>query len=438
MFNRSRKKIILSIMGSLILLFAVTLAVILAASFRDVRQKNQHMLERYVEMYSLDQGSQEQTFAPQADPAFPGEPAPQGASGTPEGPGAWHGPDMGEPPLDERPDFRLSTFYSAAFSDDGSVLSVDLGGRDIYSEEELTSLAKKLLSGTKQSGRSGNLTYSVVRKDDFTLVAFIDNTVSESSLRTLLRNILIVGSIALVILFFVSCFLANRIIQPLEENDRQQKRFISDASHELKTPVAVIGTNAEMLSREIGRNEWLMNIQYENDRMGGLVKQLLDLSRAENAKTPAEMENTDFSRLVTGEALAFESVAFESGKTLRTSVEDGICLAGNPSQLTQLVSILLDNAVRHSAGSDILLELCRIGRTACLRTVNDSEELPKETLEHLFDRFYQADEARSSEGKHYGLGLSIAKAVSENHGGTIGAACENGKIIFTVTLPLQK
>ena len=175
----------------------------------------------------------------------------------------------------------------------------------------------------------------------------------------------------------------------------------------------------------------------ENDRMGGLVKQLLDLSRAENAKTPAEMENTDFSRLVTGEALAFESVAFESGKTLRTSVEDGICLAGNPSQLTQLVSILLDNAVRHSAGSDILLELCRSGRTACLRTVNDSEELPKETLEHLFDRFYQADEARSSEGKHYGLGLSIAKAVSENHGGTISAACENGKIIFTVTLPLQ-
>ena len=288
MFNRSRKKIILSIMGSLILLFAVTLAVILAASFRDVRQKNQHMLERYVEMYSPDRRPQERTPVP---------------------------PEMTEPPIDERPDFRLSTFYAVAFSDDGSVLSVDLGGRDIYSEEELTSLAKKLLSGTKQSGRSGNLTYSVVRKDDFTLVAFIDNTVSESSLRTLLRNILIVGSIALVILFFVSRFLANRIIQPLEENDRQQKRFISDASHELKTPVAVIGTNAEMLSREIGRNEWLMNIQYENDRMGGLVKQLLELSRAENANAPAEMENTDFSRLVTGEALAFESVAFLSYKS---------------------------------------------------------------------------------------------------------------------------
>ncbi|MBQ6233498.1 MAG: HAMP domain-containing histidine kinase, partial [Clostridia bacterium] len=257
--------------------------------------------------------------------------------------------------------------------------------------------------------------------------------VTESSMKTLLHNVLIIGGVSIVILFFISLVLSRRIIRPLEENDKQQKQFISDASHELKTPVAVISTNAELLSRELGENEWLANIQYENERMGDLVKQLLDLSRAENTEAP--MEAVDLTRIVTGEALAFESVAFDQGKTIRSDIDEGIHLTGNQAQLTQLTSILLDNAVRHGAGSEIELSLKRQGHFAVLSIVNDGDEIPAEKLEHLFDRFYRVDEARNSEGHHYGLGLSIAKAVAEKHGGNISVSCKDGKVRFTVSIP---
>ena len=421
MFNRTRKKIILSIMGSLILLFAITLSVILFASYREIRQENMEMLRRHVELYGRDQEA--------------GGPA-SGAPEPPRGDRNDFGPDArGEKqPPDKRRDYQLSTFYSVVFGEGDTLLSIDNGEKDVYSEEELTAIAREILDGNQASGRKGNLTYIVRRGKDSTLVAFMDNTVSESGLHTLLRNVLITGGGAIVLMFFLSLYLSKRIVRPLEENDRLQKQFISDASHELKTPAAVIGANAEMLFREIGENEWLSNIRYENERMGGLVKQLLDLSRAENAET--QMETVDFSRITAGEALAFETLAFDSGRTIGTDIEEGIEITGNQTQLAQLVSILTDNAIRHSTGGEIVLSLKRRGRHAVLSVLNDGDEIPPEKTAHLFDRFYRADEARGGEGEHYGLGLSIAKAVTEKHGGSIGVSCGDGKVCFTVSLPL--
>ena len=410
MFKSSRRKIILSIMGSLILLFAVTLSVILFASFREIRKKNLDMLERYAETYTLD-------------PKLPAQEKPE------------PGREMRNPPMDERHDYEVSTFYAVALAEDGSVLKVDTAGKSFYEEDALVEIAGEVLAGSKLSGRSGNLTYAVSRKDGVTLVAFMDNTVSEAGLRTMLRNVLTVGGAALILLFFISLRLSNRIIQPLEENDRKQKQFVSDANHELKTPVAVIGANAELLSRELGENEWLNNIRYENERMGGLVRQLLELSRAENADDP--METVDLSRLVTGEALAFESLAFEKGKLLKSKIEDDIQVSGNINQLTQLVSVLLDNALGHSTGEEIELRLTRQGHLAQLSVSNDGAGIPPEKQARIFDRFYRLDEARSGEGQHYGLGLSIAKAVAEKHGGAIHVACRDGKVCFTVSIPVR-
>ena len=420
MFKRSRKKIILSIMLSLILLFAVTLSVIMLASYHEIRQQNSEMLERYVELYSLDRQSEPEKV-PDLKPGNQDLPGP--------------GPRQGDPPPDLGPDFRLSTFYSVAFSEDGTALSVNDGANGLYSEDELITIARDLISGNKAAGRLDNLSYMISSKPGYTLVSFIDDTVTESSMRTLLHNVLIVGGAAIVVLFFISLKLSKRIIRPLEENDRQQKQFISDASHELKTPIAVIGANAELLERELGANEWLANIQYENDRMGSLVKQLLELSRAENSETP--MEQIDFSRVVTGECLAFESLAFDQGKMIRSEIDGGILVNGNQAQLIQLVSVLLDNAIHHSTGNEIQLSLKELAHTALLDVVNDGDEIPPEKLEHLFDRFYRVDEARSSEVQHYGLGLSIAKAVAEKHGGTIGVNCQDGKIRFTVSIPVK-
>lgn len=416
MFRRSRRKIILSIMGSLILLFAVTLSVILLASFGEIRHKNVEMLERYVAEYSLDEVTSKQIKAD-----LPVEKT------------------MGRresPPSNERSGYQLSTFYSVALSDEGKVLAVDNEGRDAYQEEELVQIARKISSQDQRSGRMGNITYIVEDKEGYTLVAFMDNTVSEAGLKTMLRYVFLVGGLAILAMFFIASILAGFIISPLEENDRQQKRFISDASHELKTPIAVIATNAEMLSRELGHNEWLTNIQYETERMDRLVKQLLDLSHAESAIIP--MESLDFSRLVTGETLAFESLAFDKGKTFVTKIEEAIILRGNPSQLTQLVSILLDNAIRHSTGREIGISLVRRPHAALLTVTNDGNEIPLEKIQHLFERFYRVDEARNSESNHYGIGLSIAKAIAEKHGGNIDVFWQDGKISFTVNLLLKK
>lgn len=416
MFRRSRRKIILSIMGSLILLFAVTLAVILLASFGEIRHKNVEMLERYVAEYSLNEVTSKQTKADLPVEKTMGKREPL--------------------PSNERSGYQLSTFYSVALSDEGKVLAVDNEGRDAYQEEELVQIARKISSQDQRLGRMGNITYIVEDKEGYTLVAFMDNTVSEAGLKTMLRYVFLVGGLAILAMFFIASILAGFIISPLEENDRQQKRFISDASHELKTPIAVIATNAEMLSRELGYNEWLSNIQYETERMDRLVKQLLDLSHAESAIVP--MESLDFSRLVTGETLTFESLAFDKGKTFVTEIEEAIILVGNSSQLTQLVSILLDNAIRHSTGKEIGVSLVRRPHAALLSVTNDGNEIPAEKIQHLFERFYRVDEARNSESNHYGIGLSIAKAIAEKHGGNIDVFWQDGKISFTVNLLLKK
>ena len=422
MFKRSRKKIILAIMGSLILLFAITLSVIMLASYREIRQENMAMLKRHVELYYLD-----------GETGGPPDLPPDGLLDLPNAPVL---EPPGRPPLDQKPDYQLSTFYSVVFGESDTIIAVDNGEKEVYSEEELIGIAKEILAGNTVSGRIGALTYIVDRRPEYTLVALMDNTVSEGSLNTLLHNVLIIGSVAILVMFFISLVLSGRIIRPLEENDQKQKQFISDASHELKTPVAVISTNAELLSREIGENEWLSNIVYENDRMGGLVRQLLDLSRAENAEIL--MEQVDLSRVVTGEALALEMLAFDHGRVFRTDIEDGVIFTGNKTQLTQLVSILLDNAIRHATGSEIGISLKRQGHHAVLSVVNDGDEIPRDKLEHLFDRFYRVDEARNSEGQHYGLGLSIAKAVVEKHGGSISVSCQDGKVRFTASIPMKK
>ena len=420
MFKSSRIKIILSIMGSLLVLFAVTLSLILFASYREIRSANSEMLERYSDLFLLDSQSE----PPQAPP----EPRPEteGRSGQKQ--------KKDNPPLEERSDYQLSTFYSVAFSRDGEVLQVDDGEKDVHSEEELVEIATGILSGNRQSGRTGDLVYLVSTRPGYTLVAMLDNTMAESSMDMLVRNFLIVGGSALVVLFFISLFISKLIIRPLAENDRKQKQFISDASHELKTPISVVGANAEMLSREIGKNEWLANIMYENERMGNLVKQLLDLSRAENAEVP--MEEVDLSMIVTGDALAFESLAFENGKSFACDIEENIRITGNRTQLEQLASVLLDNAVRHSTGKEISVSLKRHQHAAVLSVANEGPAIPAEKQKHLFDRFYRVDEVRNSEDDHYGLGLAIARAVTDRHRGSIGVSCHDGKVVFTATLPV--
>lgn len=413
MFKRSRRKIVAAILSVLVLLLLGTFGIIYLASYAEMTSENRRLLEQYVESYALNE-------EPKTERADAGK--------TPPAPG--------ERPV-KPPMLELSTFYSVAVSEDGTVLKVDTADVSTLSEDALTALAVSAIERGTDEGVEQHLIYRVAEKDDYTLVAFLDNTVVLESAGTLINYTLIFGGAALIVLFFLARYLAGRIVAPLEESYRQQKQFVSDAGHELKTPVAVINANLDLLSREIGENQWLSNIQYENERMSALVLQLLELARAENVEP--QMAATDLSRLTCGEALPFESVAYENGVTLSSEIADDIFVDGNGVQLKQLVSILLDNALRHSRrGGDVSITLRKDKKHAVLSVVNEGEEIPPEQRKHLFERFYRTDAARTGENGNYGLGLAIAKAITASHKGSIDVQCHDHRVEFLVRLPLRR
>ena len=416
MFKKSRRKIVAAIMSVLVLLWVGTLGVIYASSYIEMSRLNETMMTLHAETYTLSDPFEDMP------PIIP----------KPEG-----GANRFEPGFEESPMFQLSTFYTVAVAYDGSVIEIRNGQQGVHSDDELKELAEKIIGGNKTKGTDNNLTFYKADKQGYTLVVFMDNTVINENAATLFRYTLIFGGIALIAFYFLSVFLARKIVRPLEESYKKQKQFISDAGHELKTPVSVVSANAELLSREIGENQWLQNILYENERMGILVGQLLELARTESV-TP-RMEHINFSRLVQGETLPFESVAFEKGLRLICDTEKEITVEGNSSQLKQLVSILLDNGVRHSTdGNAVNLRLTKEHGFAVLSVINKGDEIPEEHRQQIFERFYRVDSARNSEDNHYGLGLAIAKSITGAHKGHIEVLCYNSLVEFKVSLPLSK
>lgn len=408
MFKKSRKKIVAAIMSILTLLWVGTLCVIYISSYFEVATTNREMLKEHAEQYMLEK--------------------PMGGAFDPMKPFPDRGPHF------DTNQFKLSTFYSVAISYDNKVIEIRNDDAAVYTDAELESAARQVLKKSDTNGVIDNLVYYRMDKGGYTLVSFMDNTIIRESMNTLFRYTLVFGGVAIIALYFLAVYLAKKIVTPLEESYQKQKQFISDAGHELKTPVSVVSANAELLSREIGDNQWLANIQYENERMGKLVGQLLELARTENV-TP-QMEYLDLSRLVAGGVLPFESVAFENGLTLNSQIADGIISLGNSTQLSQLVSILVDNAIRHSQnGKEVFISLTHTRSNAVFSVINDGEPIPQEQMTQLFERFYRADEARNGEDKHYGLGLAIAKAIVEAHHGKIEVSCYDGKVCFTVQLP---
>lgn len=397
-------------MSILTLLWVGTLCVIYISSYFEVATTNREMLKEHAERYMLEK--------------------PMGGAFDPMKPFPDRGPHF------DTNQFKLSTFYSVAISYDNKVIEVRNDDAAVYTDAELESAARQALKKTDTTGMIGNLVYYKMDKGGYTLVSFMDNTIIRESMNTLFRYTLIFGGIAIIVLFFLAVYLAKRIVDPLEESYQKQKQFISDAGHELKTPVSVVSANAELLSREIGDNQWLANIQYENERMGMLVGQLLDLARTENV-TP-QMERIDLSRLVSGEALPFESVAYEKGLVLSSNVSDGIVLEGNSAQLKQLTSILLDNAIRHGEAGEVRLILTKEHGVVEMSVLNNGEEIPTDQREQIFERFYRVDPARNGEDKHYGLGLAIAKAIVNAHHGHIEVFCYNGLVEFRVSLPATR
>ena len=410
MFKKSKQKIIVAIMAAMMAALAGTLVVIYAASYTEVYQKNLDMLELYIKEYFTGSGA---NIKPPSRPSLP------------------------EPRIPRDAALQLSTFYSVVFSEEAEVSNINNDENSPITADELTALAIRLVRSGKQRGTSGNFVYCIERAQGDTIVVLMDNTILTDSFTTLFRNTLLFGGCMLVLFFFCSLYLANRIVAPLEESYQKQKQFISDAGHELKTPIAVISANAEMLGRECGESKWLSNINFENERMAELVGQLLELAKTEHI-TPV-MAEMDLSQTVTGGVLPFESVAFEHGLTLDCDIEEGLRLSGNVGQLGQLVSILVDNAILHAdPGTAVTVSLKRERRSAVLSVANVGGEIPPEQREQIFERFYRGDRARSGGSGRYGLGLAIAKAIVLAHKGNISVTCKEGITKFSVSIPMGR
>ncbi|MCC8121842.1 MAG: HAMP domain-containing histidine kinase [Oscillospiraceae bacterium] len=411
-FQRSRRQIVAVLMASFLFLFVVTLAMIYILSYQELYRENQDMLEIYVEQYR-ENGNPSQTRHTE-----------QTAQGS--------RPEQDGPPSQDSTHFLLSSFYSVAFDEDGQPFSVDLGSGVLYTESQLSQVAEHLLDAGRAQGTYRNFVYCVEQGDTYTLVVLMDNTLVSDSFTTLFRNALLLGCAMVAVLFLCAIALARWIIRPLEQSDRRQRQFISDAGHELKTPVSVVEANAELLEREIGANKWLHNIRSESSRMGGLVSELLTLARME--QEAPEFELLDFSRLVLGGVLPFESVAFEMGRELVCQIDEAVTLWGNSGQLSQLVAILMDNALSHSEGAgDVAIKLHR-EKTDAILTISNPGSIPEPDRSEIFVRFFRRDANRSDTG-HYGLGLTIANNIVTAHRGEIRLTCAEGRVSFSVCLP---
>ena len=434
MFKKSRIKIIGLVMSVIIAFFAGMTAVIYAVSYADISAQNHSLLLRYADRYFLND---DKKAKPQTQTNGRGER--KASSDTPRNIPENAPPDEKdrnghEPERNEI--YNAVNFYSAAFDNNGQTLKIDTSNSQKYDEETVEQICREIIEFNKDFGHYKSNVYIVKTHSEYTLAVFMDNAIASDNIKTLLRYTAIFGCTGIVVVLIISVFLSGIIMRPIEESYKKQKQFISDAGHELKTPVAVIAANADLLLKDIGENVWLSNICYENEKMSSLIKQLLELSRTENAI--ASFEDIDLSRLAMGEALPFEIIAFETGLEFEYDIDENIHLSGSPVQLKQLIAILLDNAVEHSdTNGKISLTLKANGKNAVISVKNPGAEIPPKEREKIFERFYRGDASHTDKGNHYGLGLAIAKAVVQSHKGKINVKCECGNVEFLVNLPIN-
>ena len=320
--------------------------------------------------------------------------------------------------------------------------------------ESLDTAVKTLqtLAGADRFGSLSDLGLFYVKRQagGVMYLAFADMG-SASGWRSLAATLAVVEVAALAVFFVISLFFSRWALRPVARAWTQQRRFVADASHDLKTPLTVILANTSIALEHPERSvasqsQWLESTQHEAEAMQSLVGDLLALAKMDEEEAAAQsgaarpaFEEVDLSDVLEGEVLQFESVAFERGVKLESQVEPGIELRGNEQRLRRLAGTLIDNACKYvDDGGAVNVSLSRAGKQAKLEVRNTGAPISPEDLPHVFDRFYRADKARTGGAGGHGLGLAIARAIAEEHGGTLTASSTQAEgTAFTATLPLK-
>lgn len=360
-----------------------------------------------------------------------------GKSGPNGGP---HQQDMygGNPPPERSVSFQLQTDAKWNITTTNSRFDMDT---EFYSQA-----ISKVASSSSVDGHftldDNDWAYSVQKKDNGYSVVYLDVTAQQKIITNLIYTFTLVGLIMLIVIFFTSRFFANRSIAPVKEAFLKQKQFIADASHELKTPLAVINTNADVLLANSEdtidqQAKWLHRIKSETERMKTLTNDLLYLTEMDDSRASMIYATFNGSDAIESVILTMEAVVFEKDISLTYEIEPNLNLHGSSEQIKQVVMILLDNAIKYTnAKGAISLTFKKHHHEHLLTVTNTGEGISPEHLERIFDRFYRADPSRSRKHGGYGLGLAIAKSIVEQHKGKIYAkSVPNELTSFYMQLP---
>ena len=349
-------------------------------------------------------------------------------------------PGRGAPPFDDwshfSPEVQYSLrFFSVHYDTDGTVLRVNQDYIASISESDAEAYADAVLESGKAHGYESGYRYLVSTAEDETVVLFLNSERELQTMRSLLWITLAIAAVCLVVVFGLVVLFSRRAITPYLKNMEAQKQFITNASHELKTPLTAISTSADVLAMEHEGDEWVHNIQVQSGRLSKLITSLVALSRLDEENPfPVRMEFS-LSDAMWEISEPFVSLAQAKGRTYTQDIADGLTVTGDRTAIQQMVSILLDNALKYSPdGGSISLTARRSGKRAEIAVSNTVDMSQAIDTSRLFDRFYRADESHSGAVSGTGIGLSIVKATAEAHGGTISAKQEGRVMVFTARL----
>lgn len=333
-----------------------------------------------------------------------------------------------------------SSFYFITDKED-RILEINSGNlfNEISQEQAQQYLSESI---DKEKCTIGETTYQcrIFENDDITVRVFISSEDNESSLKRLALSSAVIGLACAVVLFIMIYIISGKIVRHLFLSYEKQNQFIANASHELKTPITVISATTDILLRNSGEDKWLKTISAQSEKMQKLVQEMLELTRMNETNSPAEsFESFSFSSMAEDAVLYFEGLAYEQGKKLESDIKQGIELYGREDKVQELVSILLDNALKYSdEGSMVQLRLDNGKGGVVLECTNPCSQFCEEDTEHLFERFYRGDKSHSDKKDGFGLGLSIARLIVQQHKGNITAHYDKGVITFRAIFPQKK
>ena len=332
-------------------------------------------------------------------------------------------------------------YFTVVMYEDGTISTVNTGKISATSTKEASKYATSLYGKKKLSGIIDNYkykaTYSTDENGETTIMYVFVNCERElSTFRNFLLASIGISIVGILVVFILVFFFSKSVVKPMAESYEKQKRFITDASHEIKTPLTIIDANTEILEMTDGENEWTTSIRKQVKRLTALTEKLVFLARMDEENAKPEMLDFDMSEAVLDMAEPFASVAETHGKTLELNVSPNIICRGDEKLIRQLISLLLDNAIKYSPdGGIIRLDFNSSGKNKVLTVWNTTDGIKQGSLNELFERFYRTDSSHNSKTGGFGIGLSVVWSIVEAHKGKITAESKDGKtIIFKVVL----